>query len=244
MYLRIGGRLRPFNEADASISYFPVFDGLRRMVKVRTVWQIDGSIVLQQNATQSNMTQALAILENDFRQPRPDLVFLEDDGSTPSRLSLLAQNCLDGPRLTNFSYPKNADKVYAISVPYTATMEADSIVGSAGNAIMEFNEEIVDNGDGGWERVHVGGAINPPEEQIGVQHNVYTYRQTGSAVGLYDYPQVPPAIWPALLKRPYPATVLSAPQIRGAVDQMFRINWSYTFESSYRLFGRPHRITN
>lgn len=243
MYLQIGGRVRPFNEADVSISYVPQFDGERRMVKIRTVWQIDGSILLQTNATQRNMTSAIVLLEQDFRQYRPNLIFLEDDRSTPSKLALMANNCLDGPMLTNFSYPKDANKVYAISMPYTATMEADVAVGSVGNAIMDFSEEIIDEGTGGWERVMVGGAINPPEEQIGVQYNPYKYRQNGTAVGLYDYPKIPPPIWPALLTRPHPQVSLSGPQVRGTVDQMFRITWSYSFISNYRLFGRPHRIT-
>jgi hypothetical protein len=244
MYLRVGGRLRPFNEADASISYQPIFDGERRMVKVHTTWQIDGVIVLQENATQSRMTAALQVLEQDFRQYRPDLVFLEDNGATESKLSLLSALCLDGPRLTNFSYPKNADKVYSNGMPYTATMEADTSAGSVGNAIIDFTEAITDEGVGGWERVFVGGAINLPEEQIGTQYNPYRYRQSGTALGLYDYPQIPPPIWPALLKRPDPVVTTVSPEIRGSVDQNFRISWTYIFESAYKLYGRPHRITN
>lgn len=244
MYLRVGGRVRPFNEADASISYVPMFDGSRRMVKVRQIWQIDGVVVLQTNATQTRMTQSLAILEQDFSQYRPDIVFLEDNGSTPSALQLLSRNCMQGPLMTNFNYPKSPEKVYSNGHPYTATFEADVAVGSAGNPIMEFVEEVADEGTGGWERVHVGGAINPPEEQIGTQYHPYRYRQSGSAVGLYDYPSVPPPIWPSKLKRPNPQIVDVSPEIRGLVDQNFRRSWTYIYESAYPLYGRPHRLTS
>lgn len=243
MFLRIGGKLRPFNEADASITYTPIFDGQRRMVKVHQTWQIDGTVLLQTNATQTRMTQALNILEQDFSQYRPDLIFLEDNGATPSVLKLLASNCLTGPELTNFSFPKSPEKVYATGVPYVAIMEADVSAIAAGNAILAFTEEVVSEGSGGWERVHVGGAINLPEEQIGTQYNPYRYRQSGTAVGLYGYPYIPPPLWPSKLKRPNPQVVESSPEILGLVDQNFRISWSYMFESAYPLTGHPHRTT-
>lgn len=242
MYLKIGGRLRPFNEADASITYTPVFDGLRRMVSVRQTWQIDGVVVQQTNATQTSMTAKLMVLEQDFGQYRPDLVFLEDNGTTPSALQLLASTCLDGPRLTNFSFPKDPNKVYSNGHPYTATMEADVLALGAGNAILEFSEEVVDEGTGGWERVHVGGAINLPEEQIGTQFHPYLYRQSGTIVGLFDYPLIPPPLWPSKLKRQNPQIIDVSPEIVGAVDQRFRRSYTYLFESAYPLTGRPHRL--
>jgi len=243
MYLRVGGKVRPFNEADVSISYQAVFDGLRRLVKVQTTWQIDGTVLLQTDASQRNMSAALATLEADFRQPTPDLIFLEDNGSTPTPLQLLARNCLSGPSLTNFNYPKDSNKVYAIGTPYTATYVADSLAAGAGRPIIEFSESVTDTGEGGWERVHVGGAINLPEEQIGTQYKPYRYTQSGSAVGLLAYPSVPPPIWPASLKRPRPQVSLMSPEILGAVDQMFRISWAYSYESARPLVGYPHRFT-
>jgi hypothetical protein len=243
MFLKIGGRVRPFNEADASISYTPIFDGQRRIVKVHQVWQIDGNVNLQTNASQTRMTQSLRILEQDFSQYRPDLVFLEDNGSTPSALQLLASNCLQGPELTNFSYPKNPNKVYATGHPYVATMEADVIGAATGNAILQFSEQVVSEGTGGWERVHVGGAINLPEEQIGTQYNPYVYRQSGFAVGLFGYPTIPPPLWPSKLKRPNPQVVDVSPEIIGPIDQHFRRSWTYIFESAYPLTGYPHRTT-
>lgn len=242
MFLKIGGRIRPFNEADASITYTPVFDGTRRLVKTKQSWQIDGVIVQQTNATQSGMSAKLRVLEQDFAQYRPDLVFLEDNGSTPSALQLLASNCLQGPELTNFSFPKNGEKVYSNGHPYTATMEADVAVNSSGNPILEFKEEVIDEGTGGWERVHVGGAINLPEEQLGTQYAPFRYKQTGFAVGMYAYPRIPPPLWPSKLKKPNPQITRSSPEVLGVVDQRFRISWAYVFESQYPLTGVPHRL--
>lgn len=242
MYLKIGGVTRPFNEADASISYTPVFDGSRRIIKIHQVWQIDGVVVQQTNATQTNMTAKLEQLRRDFSQDRPDLVFLEDDGVTPSALELLASVCLQGPELTNFSFPKNANKVYSNGHPYTATMEADVWSGAAGNPILEFEEEVIDEGSGGWERVHVGGAINLPEEQIGTQYAPWRYTQSGTSLGLYTWPNIPPPIWPAMLKKPYAKITRTSPEVLGTVDQRFRISWSYSYESRVQLFGGPHRL--
>ena len=242
MRLKIGGAIRPLQEADATIRYEPVFGGDKRMLAVKEIWQIDGTVVLQSNATQSNMTAALVALEQAFTTPRPDLVFLEAGTGRPSQFELLRSRCLSGPVVTNFSYPKSPDKVYSNGVPYTATIEAMVAIG-AGNGILEFKEEVIDAGTGGWERVHVGGVINLPEEQIGRQHGVYTYRQVGTAVGLLGYPAIPPAIWPRYLKRPDPVVRNMSPEELGAVDTRFRRSWEWTFESAYKLTARPHRFT-
>jgi hypothetical protein len=243
MYLKVGGRLRPFNEADASISYDVIFDGERNAAKIIQTWRIDGVVNQQESdASQSKMTAKLQTLESDFNQYRPDLIFLEDDGRTESALKIRRQQCLAGPDLTNFSYPKDGNKVYATGHPYTASFVCETAV-NARNAILEFSEEVVGGGDGGWERVHVGGAINLPEEQIGTQHNFYRYRQSGSAVGLFDYPNIPPPLWPSKLKRPAPQITKTSARKPGPVDQEFRISWVYEFETVYPLTGRPHRFT-
>lgn len=105
---------------------------------------------------------------------------------------------------------------------------------------MSLFELIEDAGTGGWEKVFVGGAINPAEEQIGKQHATYKYMQTGSAVGLFNYPPVPPPVWPGSLKRPNPRLSYTSPQMVGNVLTNYGISWAYEYESPHKLFGKPH----
>lgn len=239
MYLSIGGILRPFNEARASISYELTYDGQNRASLVKSVWGISGRVIQQSNATQTGMTQKLEKLKADIQKPRPDLIFYEDDGATPTSLKLLAADCVEGPTLLDVSFPDKAPDIYPTGVEYGCTFEGTGkAVGSAANPITEFTEIITPNG-GGQEFILVGGAINPAEYQTAKQNAPWYYTQSGSAVGMFGYPQPPPPLWPgALLKVMQP--VLESPKVAGPIQMYFRISWSYEFGSPYQLSGLPH----
>ena len=240
MYLKIGSRIRPFNEADVGITYEPRFDVQRKMVAVSEVWNISGRVVLQTNATQTRMTQALMLLQQDFEQYRPDLVFLEDNGVTESFFKLKANELLEGPTLIGASFPDDPSNVYETGTAYTATMMGVRPIGTS-NAILSFTETISCPESGGEIRGYVGGAINLPELQTFKQHQYFHFYQTGSAVGLYGYPVPPPPIWPAyLLKRMIPTR--TAPRIQGPVKQEFEVSWQYEFGSPFELIGAPHEV--
>lgn len=243
MYLKIGGAVRPFVEADIEPTYQFFYDGLRRLFKIGVTARITGRIVLE-DPSQGNMTTAIDLLGSQLKQPRPDIVLLEDDGATPTAFVFRAADCILGPDILEANLPSNAGKVYATSQPYEATFYAEILATSEANPIIEFRETVDDSGSGGWERVFVGGAINPPEEQIGQQYATYRYIQQGSAVGLFSYPPIPPPLWPGALKRPRPRVARESADTLGAVRPTnFRISWAYEFESNYELFGEPHTFT-
>lgn len=239
MYLKIGGRLRMFNEATASVSYRPVYDSQRRMTYVDETWNITGRVVLQTNATQRNMTIALDQLKRDMSQHRPDLQFIEDDGYTATTFRLLASQCLNGPDLIDLQFPGGEEDVYATGVAYSAQFDARKLAsGSGGDPIIEFSETLV-NPSGGRVDGFVGGAINLPERQIFKQHEAYTYTQSGRAVGLYGYPVPPPPLWPgAQLRRNKPVYI--SPRIGGQRPMEFEVQWEYQFGSVFPLIGVPH----
>jgi hypothetical protein len=239
MYLRIGGKTRPFNEATAPITYRSIFDAKKRLVQVEETWNISGRVVLQTNATQRRMTVALNLLKTDLSQYRPDLVFIEDDGVTESALRMLASECIDGPTIEIAGFPVQGSDVYATGMSYTATAIGVKPVNGAGqNPIVEFNE-TVRNPQGGYELGFVGGAINDAELQVFYQNKPYLYVQSGSSVGLYGYPAPPPPLWPEFqLKRNQP--VYMSPRNIGFVNTYFETQWEYTFGSIYPLLGLPH----
>lgn len=239
MYLSIGGIMRPFNEARASISYEITYDGLNRASLVKTIWGISGRVIQQSDATQSGMTLKLEKLKRDIQAYRPDLIFYEDDGVTQTALKLLAADAVDGPRLLDFSFPDKAPDIYPTGVEYGCTFEATGrMSGSASNPITEFREVVTPNG-GGQELILVGGAINPAEYQIAKQNAPWYYTQSGSAVGMFGYPPVPPPLWPGAQLKPM-QPVLEAPLVAAPIPMYFRVSWSYEFGSPFRLYGVPH----
>lgn len=243
MYLKIGGAIRPFVEADIQPSYQNFYDGRRVLYKVGITLRIEGRIVLQQNASERNMSVAIQVLLQHFRQSRPDIVLLESDGITPTPISFTSANCLQGPDVLDLALESNEGKVYSTSQPYSATVYLEQLTNSAANPIIEFRETIDDSGEGGFERILVGGAINFPEEQIARQFAPYRYIQQGYAVGLLGYPSVPPPIWPGALKRQRPRITKEGPTPTGRVLTNWRIAWAWEYESAYELFGNPHYLT-
>lgn len=242
MYLKVGNFIRPFNEARASISYVPRYDVKRRLVEIEERWDISGRIILQTDATQSRMTRALQLLDRDFGQYRPDLVFLEDDGVTETFLQLRRGDCIDGPYIGESGLPGDGADIYATGVGYRVTMiGVKSVVGAGANVIVSFDEQVAQL-SGGEVLGHVGGAINYPELQRFKQHEVYRYVQSGSAVGLYGYLQPPSALWPGAQTRRNRLVKIS-PRVIGPVrNREYEIRWEYEFESIFPLFGNPHEI--
>lgn len=243
MYLKVGGAIRPFVEANVEPTYRLIYDGQRRIVKTAVTFAIDGRIVLQDGASQRAMTQAIELMFRQFSQPNPDIILLEDDGSTESAIKLRRQDCLLGPEVVELSLPSNEGRVYSVSAPYRITVTAEISRASGANPIVAFSEMLADLGTGGWEKVYVGGAINPPEEQIAQQFTTYKYVQQGSAVGMFGYPTIPPPIFPRYLKRPRPRVERMGPEILGNVPQNYRISWAYEYESAWELRGFPHNFT-
>lgn len=240
MYLRIGGRKRPFNEVKSPvISYRLSYDPYKRVSTIEETWQLSGRIVLQTNATQRNMTTAINLLKEDlFASQRPDLVFLEDDGVTPSAFQLLASNTFEGPLLTEHSFPSDAADVYATGVMWAAVFTAKRLPAGTNNPLIEFAETVA-NPSGGRIEGMVGGAINFPERQVFKENEPYVYIQSGRSVGLLGYPDPPPPLWPAFQTRRN-KPVLMSPRIPGPPSQEFEIQWEYEFMSETPLLGIPH----
>jgi hypothetical protein len=238
--LKIGNRIRPFNEADAAISYAPVYDVVNRMYAVDERWDIDGRVVLQTNATQTNMTRALRLLQQDYNQYRPDLIFLEDDGIRESAWVLRANECMDGPRVIDSAFPKDPQNVYATGTSYTVSFTARRPVRQARNPIISFQEELQPDG-GGMLIGYVGGAINYAEQQVFQQRSPWTCVQRGTAVGLFGWPVPPRPIWPqAQIKPMHPRK--ASPRVLGPIQQEFEVSWEYRFAWPFALTGNPHTL--
>lgn len=240
MKLKIGGRVRPNNEAVSSISYSPMYDVSRRMVGIVERWDTSGRLI-PTVAGQPQMTAFLNQLSTDISQSNVDLVYLEDVTNAPTALKLIAADCLRGPYILDLGLPNQADDVYATGMTYRVIWEALKPYGSAGNALLDFNETIIVE-PGGETFVMVGGAVNYPERQLAFQNKPYTYIQSGSAVGMYATPNPPGPIWPFAAVNIQPRLTYSSPRQVGNIDVEFGVAWEYRFEWHVPLIGSPHRV--
>lgn len=238
MRLKVGNVVRPNNEAVVTPSYTPIYDFTRRVQAMRIRWEISGRVVNYPVGTQAQTTTELRALEAAFLQNEPYLAMLEDVSQAETFFVLNPAKCLQGPSLIDYSIPTSDEEVYATGGAYKAVFEATQRTGN-GSDLLEFSEEVSEEA-GGQTYVYVGGAVNFAERQLATERKTWRYTQSGSAVGLLNYPVIPPPIWPfALLSAP--RTTLQNPRLRGAIDTEFAITWEYTFEWPTKLFGQPHR---
>jgi len=238
MRLRIGGAVRPLNEAVAQISYKPVYDVTRKVSKMIERWDITGRLILENKSSERLMTAALNTLEANFSQEGVDIAFMEDFANVDTKLALYASRCLVGPYIVDSGFPNAEGDIYGNGMSYRVTYEAERLAG-AGSDLLKFDEELTEI-EGGREEGYVGGAVNLPERQIFFQNKAYRYRQSGSATGLLARPFIPPPIWPyAVLKRP--EITISTPRVLGNIDTEYEISWSYEFAWHQPLYGVPHR---
>lgn len=238
MRLQIGSVIRPNNEAVVTPSYSPIYDFTRLVSAMKIRWEISGRIVNFPTATPRQTTTELKALETALLQKEPYLAMLEDTANVETFFVLNPVNCSQGPNLIDFSIPTSEQEVYATGGAYKAVFEAIQKIGP-GSDLLEFSEEV-SLGSGGVTYVYVGGAVNFAERQTATERKSWKYTQSGSAVGLLNYPAIPPPIWP-FAQMEYPRVVLQNPRVRGARDTEYPISWEYTFEWHTQLIGVPHR---
>lgn len=242
MYLKIGGSLRGFREANVGVRYKPIYDSFMRMVAVKELWDISGRVI--QNGvsdTVTTMTAKIQKLKSDFGQYRPDLVLLEDDGITPTSQRLYRRDCVDGPTITELALPNDSANVFETGISYTATAEGTRPLGGVSNAIIEFEETLTPL-QGGEIRGLVGGAINPAEWQIFQKFQPYIYVQAGTAVGMFGYPQIPEGIWPQQYQLEPLRPRYGGARKQGPIPSEYVISWEYKFGSTRPLIGAPHTL--
>jgi hypothetical protein len=246
MLFSVGSVVRPNNEAVASISITPVYGMDRVMSYYIERWDVTGRIVNWPIATQDVTTAALARLKADMLQQNVDVKFLADDGKETA-FNLRASQCLLGPYVTEYSFPNSQEEVYATGQLYRVLYEARCMPSGNASNLLEFSETVSLTQVGGRHMVYVGGSVNLPERQTGIQNKTWMYSQSGSAVGLTAYPFIPNAIWPFALTNPDGVSQsLVSPVVVGntpGLDTEFRISWEYQFEWAYPLRGLPHRRT-
>lgn len=236
MRLKIGNSIRPNRESVASISYQSVFDSSRRLSKIIERWNISGRLV-PEIKTQSAMSAELSKLNRDLISG-VSLVYLEEGSNNETKLKMDASRAIYGPVLVSSSIPNSPGDVYASSLSWTATYEAEYLASSASN-ILDFSETIQETA-GGIEYAQVGGMVNPSRRQIVNFNKPWTYVQSGRAVGLLAKPTPPPPIWPFALIKEFPDTTKGSPRVRGLINQEFETSWRYEYSWHVRLYGDPH----
>lgn len=239
MYLKYGS----YTHADAEVSFTIDSQSLEneagQQYGYRNTWRIEGC--LQADDTTAVVT-AFRALETAYSVWYRDLVFYDDSGNITHKL--LNAGSLTGVKIVSPpSYPRGEGAELSTFRHYTLMASADYPAGAGLNALRSFSETLAFTG-GGPERTVVECANVPPQEQVLKAFTMFRAVQSGSAVGMFQYPVIPPPLFPGkerIRSVPPGNPVHGSPKLRNGRYIDWPVSWSYEFISATPLVGFPNR---
>jgi hypothetical protein len=239
MIVKYGPYQHSQNEVSIRITREPMRSqgGLFYAYKER--WDCQG--LLLNYATQQNLTNAIQQLTAAYSVDGNNLVLYLDDGITPTAHALISANCNGGTRVVQApSFPDTlgtAEYQPAAGRSYSFAIEGEMALTSA-DVIVKFEESLDFEGTGGPVVVWIPVAQGDWIQQQTSEASTYRVIQSGSAIGLYGPPPVPPPTWPAAEIQQQRKIKYSSPQRYSELE--YPVSWSYTFEASGSLTGLPN----
>ncbi len=178
-----------------------------------------------------------------YRNQNRDLVLYMPDGRTPShhvyRASQMIGHQIRVVRPPSFPTATGAQGVTHLD--FTIALQCERLRSNItpAAAIKSFSESL-DFEPAGPRYGYMEVKHGLPQKQQLRAHTVFRVRQSGSAVGLFQRPPVPPPLWPWDLVQPIPRVHKGEPRRVGNQLIDWPISWSYDYESAFQMFGEPH----
>jgi hypothetical protein len=239
MYLRYGNYIHANNEVGFTITKEAKRTQGGTFYAYHEKWTCKGDLL--NYGTQGAISAAIQGITAAYSQDGQDLVFLLDDGVTPSAHQLISANCNGGTRIVQVpSFPDtygSGEYQPGYGRSYTFAVEGETQL-DTDNVYLTFTETLSFKGNGGPIIVYQQVAQGPWIPQQTSETSLFHATQSGSAVGLYGYPQIPPPLWPQALINQEIGEGLDSP--RRFSQYEWPVTWSYTFQSNGPLIGLPH----
>ncbi len=234
MYLRYGSDTRSQHEATVVISVQPNRSARGFIQFTRQTWQITGVL---QGDTQALVIAAISTLESAYGADGFNVYLLLDDQSTVAH-QLLTANAMGGVQVVSGpSYPVGDGAELSTFRHYTLTLQAD--YQNTGVELLDFENKVIQTGNGGPSLVFLETLEGIPQQQIGRQRTTYKATQTGYALGRSLWPAPAPPQFPnALLNDSISVAYTTPKQVQNQATE-YRTEWSYQFESAFALSGTP-----
>jgi hypothetical protein len=243
MYLRYGNYLHANNEVGFTITREAKRTQGGTYYAYREVWACKGDLL--NYSTQGAISGAILGITAAYSQDGQDLVFLFDDASTPTAHQLISANCNGGTRVTKPpSFPNtygSGEYQPGYGRSYTFEVEGETQLLTA-NVFLQFTESVSFKGNGGPIIVYQPVAQGQWIPQQTSETSLFRATQSGSAVGLYQYPDIPAPLWPEALINQEIDAGLDSPRKWSRYE--WPVKWSYTYQSNGPLVGLPNVPTS
>lgn len=208
-------------------------------------WRLKIWLMSQQKTSQAAIADIKAqtvALENVFAAENQTLRLTDDSGNDTAHV-LDTTKTEGGVRIIERLSYRDGKGVQGVTyrtaqITLRATV-FDKLSGLEALGILAFQEDLQ------WEPAgflmgHVQTLRGAPVKQLLYEQTPAKCQQIGSAVGIKDWPNIPPPIWPFALKTGRPWFWKGHPKRRGSAYSEYPIRWRYSFEHARPLQGSPH----
>lgn len=239
MYLQYGSYRHAENEAAYTILVNEIENESGQLYTLRHTWNITGQVHAADTAA---LLVQLRLLEAAYTVWGRDLAFFDDAGRVCHALPNAGS--FTGVKITSFGYPNGSGAQLSTFRDYAITATADYPAGAGGGSGLRAFQETLSFRGGGPERAVVEVVNGPPQEQLLKAYTTCSATQSGSAVGRFGYPVVPPPAFPGkerVASVPPGNPVYGSPKFVNGQYTDFPVSWSYEFVSGTPLVGLPNR---
>lgn len=238
MYLQFGTYVHPLGEAGIVITKDVVESEAQQAYAVRERWTISGMVV---GTSPADIATKLATLDAAYSTGGKNVFILLPNGAASTH-SIISSSCQGGVRVIQRpSFPVGTGAEHVTVRSYTIVLEGIVLL-TAARTVLSF-EEVLSFSGGGPLYGHLQPLQGEPIKQLLKQSTPYRATQEGQAVGLYDYPTIPAALWPGNKVEDQPRVRRFNPKKRGNEYYDYKITWAYSFESASPMSGSPHGWT-
>ncbi len=235
MYLAKGSYIHATNEVTLVIRAETQFSPRREAYAVKVIWIIRGVLL---DTTVAGLTARIAALQAAYNFGGDTIALYNDDGSLTAHV-LDSSSAIGGVRINRPpTFLKGDGTEYVTKREYE--IEVEALYPFTGTALLEFTETVSLSGAGGPRFVYKQPLFGLPIKQQVAQFTTFKATQSGSAVGWFDYPPFPNALFPADEKVDLRSQSRESPSVWNGDAVRFPISWSYTFESNQPLQANPN----
>lgn len=235
LHIRYGSYAHQPGEVEYSRERFVEFNERDQPWLVRERWDLNGWLL---GNDPNDMNLKLRALQIAYAKPNQSIGMHFPNGARTD-VFLSPASTLSGIKVIRQpTLPDNRNAAFVTFLPYAISLEAEFPYNGNANMVLEFSETLDFEG-GGPLFGHIETINSLPQKQRKRAATVFRAVQSGRAVGLFSRPLVPSPLWPAdLVGRPRvrkPSAIR-----RGNGVTHWPIEWSYTFESVFAMFGEPN----
>lgn len=239
MIFKYGNYSHDDNEVWFDVDFRTIYSDVGVKQNIRGTWIVYG---VKKGEDASDLTDKLEALETAYSIQGADIGFYDNSG-TLTRHFMLSAVSTDGVQVESFKYLPGNGRHWGSGTEYV-NMRSYRIILTANLIdcplnVVSWRERIVGIGTGGPKFIYKGALTGPPQKQIIQQQTSFQAIQEGSGIGYFEYPFVATPFAPQHEHLGRRRVSLYTPKFGAVRNSLYRVDWSYFFESSTALVGSP-----